>query len=121
MIHLGTNDIHQGQSISSTRAELERIIDEMREINSDLVILIAQIIPGNIRNKNQIWKLNQAILKLGVEKSSTRSPVFVVNQWTGFDYVVDTYDGVHPNENGEKKMAHKWYKALQDYFKNSSR
>ena len=121
LIHLGTNDIHQGQSITSTRAELEQIIDRFRDIRSDVVILIAQIIPGNIRYHDRIRELNEVISTLGRNKNTSHSPVLVVNQFTGFNHRLDTYDGVHPNEIGEKKMAHKWYKALQEIFKNSSR
>jgi hypothetical protein len=121
LMHLGTNDIHQGQSVASTRTELEQIIDQMKDHVPDVVIFMAQIIPGNIRNKNRIRELNKVISILGREINSTQSPVFVVNQWAGFDYRVDTYDGLHPNETGEKKMAHKWYKALQEYFKKFPR
>ena len=88
LIHLGTNDIHQGQSVTSTRAELEQIIDQMRDVGSDVIILLAQIIPGDIRNKNQIWKFNKAVSTLGKEKNSMLSSVIIVNQWTGFNYTV---------------------------------
>src|SRR5439155_20445050 len=33
-------------------------------------------------------------------------------QWTGFDAVADTVDGVHPNTGGFQKMANRWYPAL---------
>jgi lysophospholipase L1-like esterase len=29
----------------------------------------------------------------------------VVDQWTGFDTDTDTYDGVHPNDEGYEKIA----------------
>ena len=119
LIHLGTNDINQGQSVNSTRADLAQIIDRIRAYVPDVVVLIAQIIPGNIRHEHQIRKFNKAISTLGMEKASTLSPIIVVDQWTGFNYAIDTYDGIHPNEIGEKKMAHKWFEALQDLKKIS--
>lgn len=36
----------------------------------------------------------------------------MVDQWTGFDTTVDTFDGVHPNDSGYRKMADRWYPAL---------
>jgi len=54
LIHLGANDIHQSQSVASTRSELEQIIDRIRNHVPDAVIFIAQVIPGNITNKNRI-------------------------------------------------------------------
>ena len=121
LIHLGTNDIFQGQSIASTRAELEQIIDRFRDIRPDVMILIAQIIPGAVRYHNRVKELNEAVSILARFKNTSHSPVIVVDQFSGFDYRLDTYDGVHPNEIGEKKMAYKWYKALQECFINSSK
>ena len=30
----------------------------------------------------------------------------------GFVPATDTYDGVHPNDNGNVKIANRWYPAL---------
>ena len=38
--------------------------------------------------------------------------MIVVDQWTGFDTTVDTYDGVHPDEDGYVKIAANWFEAL---------
>jgi hypothetical protein len=40
-------------------------------------------------------------------RSTTDSSIVVVDQFTGFDAKVDTYDGIHPGSAGETK-----------YFKN---
>jgi hypothetical protein len=54
--------------------------------------------------------------EMAAEISSAQSPVFVVDQYHGFDAVSDTFDGVHPNQQGEEKMAVNWFKALNSYL-----
>jgi lysophospholipase L1-like esterase len=50
---------------------------------------------------------------LGTDKS----PVILVDQYSGFDGKADLYDMVHPNASGEEKMAAKWFDAMQNVLK----
>ncbi len=71
LIHLGTNDIVQGQSASSTRAELDQIIDLVRAANPRVKILLAQIIPakwGGIVLPN-VAVLNASLVDLAAIKN----------------------------------------------------
>lgn len=113
LIHLGTNDIIQGQSVESTIAELKELIYKIRNINPRIKILIAQIIPCG--EKAQVRQLNAVIAQLASQTNSSESPVISVDQFSGFNPTlnVDTYDGCHPNESGEKKMASRWFTALK--------
>jgi len=38
-----------------------------------------------------------------------------VDQFSGFNAKAgfDTYDGCHPNESGENKMAYRWFAAIK--------
>lgn len=60
----------------------------------------------------QIQALNKAILPWAVSKNTTESPIWVVDQYTGFSGSSDLRDGVHPNDSGDTKMANVWYPAL---------
>ena len=42
------------------------------------------------------------------------SPVIVVDHFTGFDAATQTYDGVHPNADGEIHLSDRWLAALED-------
>ena len=112
LIHLGTNDIFQGQSVSGTIDEIGEIIDRLRVVNPDIIILLAQIIPTSDPGRPSLSPFNQAIPGLASSKNSQRSPVVVVNQNEGFNAANDTYDGIHPNLGGETKIANKWNAAL---------
>lgn len=56
--------------------------------------------------------LNNRIPGWAASKTTTRSSIVVVDQWTGFDPATDTNDGVHPVDSGFRKMADRWYPAL---------
>src|SRR5690606_13665950 len=50
---------------------------------------------------------------LVAQKNTAQSPVIVVDQYAGFDPDADTYDSVHPDAVGEKKVAGKFFAAIQ--------
>jgi hypothetical protein len=116
LLHAGTNDLLQNQSIPSTIDDMSQLIDQLRRAKADVKILLAQII-GSTREQGlapRIATYNQRILELASQKTTSLSPIYVVDQATGFDPETDTYDRLHPNAQGEKKMADKWYTALRD-------
>jgi|WetSurMetagenome_2_1015567.scaffolds.fasta_scaffold00856_10 acyl-CoA thioesterase I len=113
LMHIGTNDIAQGKTVGQTVAEIETIIGEARDSNPKVVILLALIIP----NPFGVDSLNAALPVLADSLSTGLSPVNIVDQNFGFDPIVDSYDGAHPNADGERKMAGKWYGALEPFLK----
>jgi hypothetical protein len=115
LMHLGTNDIFQGQSVSSTINELGSIIDTIRQHSPNVTVLLAQVIPAT-SNGSQLQQLNSQIPGLASQKNTAQSRVIAVDQWTGYSASADNYDGVHPNQSGEQKMRNKWYSALSPFL-----
>ena len=114
LIHAGSNDIDQGQTIASTRDDLGSLIDQLRLGQPALTVLLAQLIPtANLTNNANYTTLNALLPALAQLKTTAQSPVIVVDQNTGFNATTETTDGVHPNAVGEEKMAARWYAALQ--------
>jgi lysophospholipase L1-like esterase len=113
LIHLGTNDINQGESLESTIEELRQLIQILRNINPRLTTLIAQTIPCG--EEAQVRQFNRMIVNLAKDTNTQGSPVIALDQFSGFNAAVgkDTYDGCHPNESGEQKMADRWFAALK--------
>jgi lysophospholipase L1-like esterase len=114
LMHVGSNDMFQSQSVSSTISELSQIIDRIRAANPYVKILLAKLIPptewyGRLARVNA---LNDAIPGLVTQKHTTQSPVILVDQSAGFYAATDTFDGIHTNVSGESKMAARWYEAL---------
>ncbi|MFC7382709.1 cellulose binding domain-containing protein [Sphaerisporangium rhizosphaerae] len=116
LMHFGTNDVWSNRATSTILAAYGKLVDQMRASNPTMKILVAQIIPMNPGScpecAQRVVALNSAIPGWAQSKSTTQSPIVVVDQWTGFSTSSDTGDGVHPNATGDQKMANKWYPPL---------
>ncbi|MEU7473604.1 GDSL-type esterase/lipase family protein [Streptomyces sp. NPDC044984] len=116
VMHFGTNDVWSSVSPDRILAAYTKLVGQMRESNPDMRVLVAQIIPMNPGTcaacAQRVADLNARIPAWAAATSTDRSPVTVVDQWTGFDTATDTYDGVHPNDAGNGKIAARWFPAL---------
>lgn len=114
LVHLGTNDAFRDGNHGSTVRELKEIIGILRADNPEVVVLLAELIPvrQGPGSTGVIESLNDAIQRLAPAVSTERSPVILVDHFSGFDPGEHTYDGVHPNEAGEKLMAQRWFDTI---------
>lgn len=67
--------------------------------------------------QSRIQSLNSAIVPWAQGLNNTASPIWVVDQYTGFSNTADLRDGIHPNDAGDRKMASVWYPALVNAFR----
>jgi len=116
LIHLGHNDLCQGQSVQSTVDELGAIIDTLRGANARVVIFLAQVIASAAPCHSQIPVLNAQLLPLAEAKRLPLSPVVIVDQHSNFDPNAMTHDRVHPNAAGESQMADRWMASLSPFL-----
>jgi acyl-CoA thioesterase-1 len=113
LLLLGTNDCWQGQSAASTLADLAKIIDVLRARSPQVAILLATVLPTDDPKLNLcLNELNAMMPALVARSSREQSPILIVDLNEGFEVATETYDGVHPNEAGEKKLAQRWERAL---------
>lgn len=116
VMHFGTNDVWSGLAPDRILAAYTKLVGQMRESNPDMRVLVAQIIPMNPSTcaacAQRVVDFNARIPAWAAATGTGRSPVTVVDQWTGFDTATDTYDGVHPNDAGNVKIAARWFPAL---------
>ncbi len=117
LVMLGTNDVLNGIPTAESARNLEGIIAQLRAKNPNAVILLAKI-PPTAFPRPGIEALNAAIPGVAARTSTSQSPVAVVDMYTGYDGVADNQAplGIHPAESGEKKIAARWYAALQPYL-----
>ncbi|KAI1297994.1 carbohydrate esterase family 3 protein [Xylaria venustula] len=113
-MHLGTNDIvQQNKPTDQIIAAFTTLVGVMRASNPNMKIIVAQIIPMGLGSYNTaIQNLNKAIPAWAQGLNKTESPIWVVDQYTGFNAASDLRDGVHPNQSGDTKMANVWYPTL---------
>ena len=120
LLHLGTNDLIQKQSVQSTLDDISNIIDRLRDYNSNIAILLAKVTPSvTKRGGEAIAAFNRLVPDLAQSKNRSGSPVILVDQESGFNVKSNTYDGLHPNASGEIKMANRWFAALDELFKSN--
>jgi lysophospholipase L1-like esterase len=116
MMHFGTNDVWSNRPNDVILAAFSKLVDQMRAGNPNMRILVAKIIPMGTSQcpecGQRVVSFNNAIPGWAASKTTSQSPITVVDQWTGFNTATDTYDGVHPNAAGDQKMSDKWYPAL---------
>lgn len=116
MMHLGTNDVWSNRSPQEITTAFSKLVDQMRAAKSSMKVLVAKIIPMNPPNcadcGKRVVALGSAIETWAAGKTTTSSPITVVDVWTGFNTASMTGDGVHPNDAGNKKLANSWYPAL---------
>ncbi len=111
LLHLGTNDL--GSDPQGIAANLGAIVASLRRANPMVEIYLAGLIPAAGVPDEIMRRTNDAIARLAADRDRPESRLIVVDQYTGFDPRADTYDGVHPNESGEKKIARRWFEALR--------
>ncbi|MDW6058417.1 SGNH/GDSL hydrolase family protein [Streptomyces sp. FXJ1.4098] len=116
VMHFGTNDVWSNIAPDRILAAYSTLVDQMRQSNPNMKVLVAQILPMNPGScpecAARVTALNAQIPGWAATKSTSRSPVIAVDQWSGFSTATDTYDGVHPNATGDNKIAARWYPAL---------
>src|SRR5690606_37698240 len=121
LMHFGTNDVWSAIPPARILEAYTAIVEDLRDLNPDAVILVAQIIPlhpdasfGCTDCPQRAIDLNAEIPGWAAELTTEQSPIHVVDQHTGFDPALDTYDGVHPDEDGDAKIAATWFAALEE-------
>jgi acyl-CoA thioesterase I len=113
LVHVGTNDVLQGTSISAARTNISQIIDKLRGANPNVGILLAQVIPNLPANEAAVMALNDEIASLAAQKDTPASRVIVVDHYSGYSTFSHNYDQIHPNDAGEALMAGRWFDALR--------
>lgn len=122
LMQYATNDIWGNQSLSSILSAYGFVVDQFRSQNPNVIFFVAQITPmhpsGCSACESNVEALNSMIPSWAAGKTSTASPIYVVNVWAALPqagYLPNsqyTSDGVHPNPAGAQLMADVWYPAL---------
>ena len=114
LIHLGTNDLFQGDDPETIARELRDVIAVLRGVNPRVALFVAELIPA--RDMKAHYPPVNARIRGLVALAADESPILIVDQHTGFDLAAHTYDGVHPNTLGEAHLAARWFAALDAWL-----
>ncbi|KAF2855583.1 carbohydrate esterase family 3 protein [Plenodomus tracheiphilus IPT5] len=124
---LGTNDVLIGsKSPTEVLAAYDTLIAQMRTKNPKMFIIFSNLPPLDPARwpaaaVEGIKKLNRAIATYAPRKTTSQSPVYFVDNYSGFNAVTDTVDGEHPNESGNAKLAAKFFQPTRNAIQVVSR
>jgi len=117
LIHLGTNDQQADDHQAEIAQPLKDIIELLREKNPRVIVLVAHL---NF-NGGHALKIRPLVEQMAKEVSTPESPVVTVPMHEGWvedpqKLGTDTFDWAHPNPQGQKKMAEKWFAAMKPFL-----
>ena len=118
LLHVGSNDMLGGQSILSTIADIELMIDNILAANPGATVLVANVIPWYSPINNQFnSNIRGSIAQLGNDiiaslQNNPRPNVRLANVRNGFTPSMMQGDLIHPNALGEVHIANAFFDAL---------
>jgi len=118
LMHFGTNDAwNSGIPIMDITRAYSDVLAALRAVQPRVTVFVAQIIPLSPDScadcERRVCELNQQIPAWAAAESSAESPVYVVDQRTGFDSGTHAYDRVHPKMMGSDRISGVWMDALR--------
>jgi len=118
----GGNDALSGSAtISEIVENVNAIIDDLQAANPNVTIVIEQLAPGKSDFMTPaltayFMSINQQVVSIATEQTTTTSTVLVVDMSTGFNDGL-LADDVHYNEAGGKFIADRYYAVLRDILR----
>ncbi len=112
LLLIGTNNIAQLQSAEIAIKKLNILINNICQLKPESKILIASIPPINdyfINKTVNDYNNKMKLLCANLNQNNRRITFVDINSNLSFK---DLFDGAHPNEQGHKKIAAKWYEAI---------
>lgn len=110
LVSLGLIDLGFYTNAEQTAANARTFITEARAANPRLYMVLLPVIP-NVRAESdadfaaQVARFNELLAKTVADLDEPRSPLLLASTPPSYDINLDTYDGTHPNESGEHKIA----------------
>ena len=122
LLHIGTNDITAGETVSTITAEIGQILDIVDAFEAahgrPITVVVARIINRNDSFSGETTTLNGSIADMVDARAAAGDLVTVVDQEAALTYPNDLADTLHPNAGGYAKMAGVWYAALVPLLRN---
>ncbi|MCP4428251.1 MAG: hypothetical protein GY803_27495, partial [Chloroflexi bacterium] len=118
LLHIGTNDILDGQDAVSLAPEVDQILDEIDRFDENTTVILAQIINMNNSFSTTVTAFNSELLTMAQGRIAAGDKIIVVDHENALDYPADLLnDGVHPKPpSGYEKMSAVWLAALEDFM-----
>jgi len=117
LLHIGTNDLNQGISASTTASRVNSILNNIDVYENDygreVSVVLAQII-NQVPHSSATSTFNSLLATLVANRRQARDRLYLVNMEDALQYPDDIfpdddlYPYLHPNPSGYAKMANVW-------------
>ncbi|MCF3132850.1 SGNH/GDSL hydrolase family protein [Streptomyces olivochromogenes] len=110
LVSLGLIDLGFYTNAEQTADNVRDFVAAAREANPRVRMVVLPVIP-NIRAAadapfaEQVDRFNVLLAKAVADLDEPRSPILLASPPKSYDIHADTYDGTHPNESGEHRIA----------------
>lgn len=116
---LGVNDLLWPVSMEEMEESLRGYVEAARSGNPNLRVVLAEVVPIALADSDEgfalrVYAYNELVREVAQDMSTQASPVIsldVANK-EKWEVSTDTYDGTHPNADGELKIAAAFADAL---------
>jgi hypothetical protein len=110
LVSLGLIDLGFYTDAEQTARNVHRFVTEARTARARVRMVFLPVIP-NVRATTdapfaaQVARFNELLAKAVADLDEPRSPLLLASPPPSYDINLDTYDGTHPNANGEHRIA----------------
>ncbi|MEH0419641.1 GDSL-type esterase/lipase family protein [Streptomyces sp. B21-083] len=110
LVSLGLIDLGFYTDAEQTAENVRLFVAEARRSNPRIAIALLPVIPNSRAETDppfaaQVTRFNELLAKTAADLDEPRSPLLLTSPPPSYDIHHDTYDGTHPNANGEHKIA----------------
>lgn len=111
LLETGANDMLRGMDLDSTRVNIQRIIDRVRDERPEVTILLA----GMLAPPNLGQEYAEAYARMYIELAEQNNLPFIPFLLEGVGGVpeMNQPDGIHPNEEGARQVAENVWQVLE--------
>ncbi|MCX5558605.1 SGNH/GDSL hydrolase family protein [Streptomyces sp. NBC_00038] len=117
LVTLGLIDLGFYTNAVQTADNARAFIAEARAANPRVRMVVLPVIP-NVRAESdapfatEVTAFNELLAKTVADLDEPRSPLLLASPPASYDVHLDTYDGTHPNESGEHRIAEAFAEAM---------
>jgi lysophospholipase L1-like esterase len=118
LLMIGTNDLNNNVNVGQAPTRLGNLIDAMFTRRADMLVVVAQIVPGRQDSLNgRVMTYNAAIPGLVSTRAAAGRHIVSVDMYGAFtrdaNYKTNLLaDDLHPSTAGYARMAETWYAAI---------
>ena len=118
LLFVGSNNMNKDSDADKAPADMEKTLDGLFKAEPNVTVLVSSLTTSKDEAAaKRIDKFAKDIIPVVKKVADTGKHVHLIDMTKLLDTKTDYKDGLHPNDDGFKKIADSWYKGLQEVEK----